>query len=89
MKRVVVKQLIAALLFFVLAFAENSSPIWTFSADGSISAMDTIGDCSDPVIANGGMTLLSELILTHYTFLKGKVELDKINKVNHSGLIRF
>lgn len=40
----------------VFTNADNSSPIWSFSADGSITSMDTISDCSDP--SNGGNDLV-------------------------------
>ncbi len=72
MKRTMVKLLITAFSFFMMSIAENSSPLWTFSADGSIAAMDTIGDCSDPAIANGGNDLVIGTDFDTLYLLEGK-----------------
>ena len=48
--------MITATIFVTFANADNGSPIWSTSADGSITSMDTISDCSDP--SNGGNDLV-------------------------------
>jgi hypothetical protein len=50
---------LSVIFFSSSLFANSASPIWTFESPDAITAIDTIGDCSDPSIKNGGMDLLA------------------------------